>query len=73
MCAEMICVNNTHRHSLGVQGACWLTSESKRAKDLFELVEARNPTELVGILAKIKRKCSVLTELQPRRTDANSK
>jgi len=45
----------------------------KRAKDSFALVEARNPTELVGILAKIKRKCSVLTELQPRRTDANSK
>ena len=24
----MICVNNTHRHPLGVQGACWLASKS---------------------------------------------
>ena len=47
--------------------------ESERAKDPFELVEATDPTELIGILAQIKRKCSVSTELQPRRTDANSK
>ena len=50
-----------------------LVKESKRAKDSFALVKVRDATELVGILAKIKRKCSVLTELQPRRTDANSK
>ena len=53
MCAEMICVNNTHRHPLGVQGTCWLTQESERAKDPFELVEATDPTELIGILAQI--------------------
>ena len=23
MCAEKICVSDTHRHPLGVQGACW--------------------------------------------------
>ena len=54
MCAEMICVNNTHRHPLGVQGACLLTNESERAKDLFELVEAKDPTEIVGVLAQNK-------------------
>ena len=47
--------------------------ESERPKDPFELVEAADPTELIGILAQIKRKCSVSTKLQPRRTDANSK
>ena len=42
-------------------------------KDPFELVKATDPTELIGILAQIKQKCSVSTELQPERTDANSK
>ena len=47
--------------------------ESERVKDPFELVEATDPTELIGILAQIKWKCSVPTELHPPRTDANSK
>ena len=47
--------------------------EFERANDPFELVEATDPIELIGIMAQIKRKCSVSTELQPQRTDANSK
>ena len=46
--------------------------ESERAKDPFKLAKAKDPTELIGLLAQIKRKCIVSTELQPRRTDANS-